>query len=225
MPWFETKPASHINVADHALPQLLHGFSQRGGRTAVRAVLDDAVVFACGGDELLAFPITMRTGLFDINVLARLASPDAHQRVPVIRRCDRDGVNRLVFEQLANVHVLFGPLASVLFNLAAALLEHGVVHVTYGGDLDVCHPGICFDVRIALPVDADHGDTDHAVRAAGVCLDVEAERGRGGGGGGILDEITSLHCDSLLVNAGKSAILADTTIISRPIEVFRKESS
>src|SRR5262252_3375182 len=134
---FETKPASHINVADHALPQLLRGFSQRGGRTAVCAVLDDAVVLTRGGDELLAFPITMRAGLFDINVLARLASPDAHQRVPVIRRGDRDGVNRLVFEQLANVHILFGPLARVLFNLAASLLEHGVVHVADGGDLNV----------------------------------------------------------------------------------------
>src|SRR5882672_5829035 len=239
---FETKPASHINVADHALPQFLHGFAQRGGRTAVCAVLDDAVVFACGGDQLLAFPITMRAGLFDINVLARLASPDPHQRVPVIRRGDRDGVNRLVFEQLANVHVLYGPLARVLFNLAASLLEHGIVHIADGGDLDVGHPGICADVRLALPVAADHGDTDHAVRTAGVCLDVEAERGRSGGGGGILDEIASLHCDSLLVNvcfvetvnrelgksmitAGKSAILAVTTIISRPIKVFRKESS
>src|SRR5262245_2227282 len=94
---FETKPASHINVADHAVTQLLHGFSQRDGRTAVRAVLDYAVVFTRGGDELPAFPITMRAGLFDINVLARLAGPDAHQRVPVVRRGDRDGVNRLVF--------------------------------------------------------------------------------------------------------------------------------
>src|SRR5215475_1021285 len=197
---FETKPASHINIAYHALPQLLHGFAQRGGRTAVRAVLDDAVVFACGVDELLAFPITMRTGLFDINVLARLASPDAHQRVPVIRRCDRDGVNRLVFEQLPNVHVLYRLLARALFNLAAALLAHGVVHIADGGDLDVSHLGICADVRLALPVTADHGDTDHAVRTAVVCLDVEAERGRSGGGGGILDEIASFHCDSLLVN-------------------------
>src|SRR5262249_12042335 len=161
---------------------------------------DDAVVFAGGGDELPAFPITLRAGLFDINVLARLASPYAHQRVPVVRRGDRDGVNRLVFEQLANVHVLFRPLPSVLFNLAAALLEHGVVHVTDGGDLDVCHLGICADVRLALPVNADHGDSDHSVRTAGVCLDVEAERGRGADGCGILDEISSFHGDSPLVN-------------------------
>src|SRR5262245_7497622 len=76
---FETKSAGHINVADQALPQLLHGIAQRDGRTAVCAVLDDAVVFAGGVDELLAFPITMRAGLFYINVFARLASPDAHQ--------------------------------------------------------------------------------------------------------------------------------------------------
>src|SRR5262249_29565317 len=94
---FETKPASHINVADHAVPQLLHGFSQRGGRTAVRAVLDDAVVFARGGVELPAFPMTIRAVLVDIDVLARLAGPAADQRVPVVRRGDRDGVNRLVF--------------------------------------------------------------------------------------------------------------------------------
>src|SRR5262245_44667150 len=197
---FVTKPASHINVADHAIPQLLRGFSQRGGRTAVCAVLDDAVVFTRGVDELPAFPITLRAGFFDINVLARLTGPYAHQRVPVVRRGDRDGVNRLVFEHLTNVHILFGPLACVLFDLAAALLEHGVVHVTDGGDLDIRHLGICADVRLALPVDADHGDTDHSVRTAGVFLDVEAERGGGADGCGILDEIASLHGDSLLVN-------------------------
>jgi hypothetical protein len=40
---------------------------------------------------------------------------------------------------------------------------------------------------------ADHGDSDNAIRAAGVCLDVEAERGCSGHSGGILDEIASLH--------------------------------
>src|SRR5262249_30352394 len=67
---------------------------------ALRAVLHDAVVLAgrLDGDPALVDVVTAR--LFDVDILAGLAGPDGHQRMPVIRRGDRDGVEVLVFQGL-----------------------------------------------------------------------------------------------------------------------------
>ena len=65
---------------------------------ALGAVLDDPVVLPRGldGDPALVDVVAAR--LLDVDVLARLAGPDRHQGVPVVRRGDRDRVDRLVLE-------------------------------------------------------------------------------------------------------------------------------
>ena len=72
-------------------------------RAALRAVLDDAVVLAGGLDGDAALVDVVAARLLDVDVLAGLAGPDGHQRVPVVRRGDRDGVDVLVVERLADV--------------------------------------------------------------------------------------------------------------------------
>ena len=70
---------------------------------ALGAVLDDPVVLAGGldGDPALVDVVAAR--LLDVDVLAGLAGPDGHQRVPVVGRGDRDGVEVLVVEHAADV--------------------------------------------------------------------------------------------------------------------------
>ena len=89
-------------------------------RAALRAGLDDAVVFARRLDHLAAFPDVVRDRLLDVDVLARLAGPDDDQRMPVVRRGDGDGVDVLVFEQLADIGVGLHRLAFVGEPLRAA---------------------------------------------------------------------------------------------------------
>ena len=89
------KPARHVDVADQPSWTLLDALLHRRGRADLRAVLDDAVVFlrrappvGCPSQKIV------RAGLLHVNVLARLARPDGHQRVPVIGRGDRNGIDR-----------------------------------------------------------------------------------------------------------------------------------
>ena len=59
-------------------------------------MLHDSVVLFCGFDELSAFENIVAEWLFDVDVFARLAGPDCPQRVPMIGRCDRYGVDAFI---------------------------------------------------------------------------------------------------------------------------------
>src|SRR5206468_10567258 len=80
---FVAQAAGQVEVAEHAVPHFLDTFADACTRAALRAVLDDAVIFARGAHELPPFPPVVRAGLLDVNVLAGLAAPDGHQRVPM----------------------------------------------------------------------------------------------------------------------------------------------
>src|SRR5262249_16311885 len=86
-------------------------------RPALGAVLDDPVVLpgGLGGDLALVNVVADR--LLDVHCLAGLARPAGHERVPVVRRRDRDGVEVLVLQGGADV------LDRLRFGLIPALLE------------------------------------------------------------------------------------------------------
>ncbi len=184
--------ACHVDISDHALPQLLHRFAQSHRRAAVRAMLTYLVIFARGLDQLAPLPVGVRTGLFDVDVLARLHGPDSHQTVPVIWRRDRDRVDRLVFEQLANVRELGRPLALGLFDLVQTLPEHRFINIAQSGDLDVLHLRIGANVRVSLSADSDACHADRVVRTVGQAFQIEAQRPDGRGAGRRLYELSSI---------------------------------
>src|SRR5690348_2426528 len=104
----------------------------------------------------MPFPQVMGAGLFNIDVLARLASPDAHQCVPVVRRGDGDSINGLVVEQLTQVLVAFGSGMAHLFNLRLTLANQRFIRVAQSSDLDVLKAGQLMDVILPAPVQSDH---------------------------------------------------------------------
>jgi len=77
-----------------------------GAAAALRAVLDDHTVLLLGFDDSPAFEVVVAQGLLDVDMLASLAAPDRHQRVPVIGRRDADGVEVLVFRRHFNPFIL-----------------------------------------------------------------------------------------------------------------------
>ena len=96
----------------------------------------------------------MRAGLFHVNVLARLTRPDSHQGVPVIGCCNRNGIDRLVLQKLANVHVS-GWLGNALFLHCRHTLAHNIlVDVAHRGDLNVLQLGKVPDVIHTTSADA-----------------------------------------------------------------------
>ena len=113
-----TERAGHVDIADGAVAQMMNGFEHAGVRARLAAVLANAVVLFYGSDELAAFKGVMRAGLFDVDVFAGLAGPDAHERVPMIGSGDGDGIDVFVFEQLANVDVGFWLRQAHLFDFA-----------------------------------------------------------------------------------------------------------
>ena len=59
----------------------------------LRAVLDHHAVFLLRLDRHAALVHVVAHRFLDVNVLAGLRAPDRHQRVPMVRRGDRDGVH------------------------------------------------------------------------------------------------------------------------------------
>ena len=64
----------------------------------LRSNLADAAELAGGIDRLLTFPLAVREGLFDIDILARLHRPDSSQAVPVIAGRDHDRIDAVIGE-------------------------------------------------------------------------------------------------------------------------------
>jgi hypothetical protein len=91
-------------------------------------------------------------GLLHIDIFARLTRPDGQQRVPVVRSGGRDGVDRLVFQQLTQVSIEFGACACALLDDCACLLQHALVHIAQGDEAHALNLGEVADVRLALPV-------------------------------------------------------------------------
>ena len=182
----------------------------------MRAVLDDAVVFARGLDGHAAFEGVVRERLFDVDVLAGLAGPNRTERVPEIRRGEENDIDVLVVEELAHVvRGLLHPTAGELLVVVHALGHHALVDVAEGGDLDVgallerMHGS---DMGAAATAQADDGGADAVVGAgAGGEGGRSDEGGAGGGGGGVAHELAAIgalvvhgwrYCNAWIASAG-----------------------
>ena len=131
----------------------------------MRAVLDDAVVLPSGLDEPAAFEHGMAARFFNVHVLARLTGPNRQQRVPMVRRGNRNRVEALVVERLAEVLHAAGRCAAVPFDGLGHHGEQAAVGVGQIGDLDVLQAAKMFDVFLPPAVDARHGNANPIVGA------------------------------------------------------------
>ena len=142
--------AHHHDLAEVALPHEIQRF-----RVAVRSAravgaLHDALVLAGRLDHLPAFEDVVGSRFLDVYVLAGLAGPDRHQRVPVIGRGDHDGVDVLAVQELAHVGVR-GNLLVTLLETLHLRAEVGVVHVAQGHD---AHAGDLAETADFVPAHA-----------------------------------------------------------------------
>jgi len=162
----------------------LDGGADAGAGAALRAGLDDELGEVLGGgDELLAFEDVMRKGLLDVEVLAGLEGPDALDRVLVVGRGDRDGVDFLVLEHLPHVGVAFG--ARVVLQ---ALGDDARVDVAKRDDPHAFDALEFLDVFHAAAAEADDGDAEVAVGAGRLRVETSAEAGGRDGHGRGLEE-------------------------------------
>src|SRR5262249_41928365 len=147
------------------------------------AVLHDDVVPPRQLDGVAALVDVVAARLLDVDVLVGLARPDRHERVPVVGRGDRDGVEVPVFQ--GGAHVLDGAR-----HVAAACL-HGLGPGGEGARVgvdqiyhpDVLHAGEGVDVGAAAAVQAGDADAQRLVGADDLGGGLGAGKGNGGAGG------------------------------------------
>ena len=190
-PPLEAETASHVDVADGAVLQMLHGFQHAGVGSPLAAVLADAIVFFYGADELAAFEGVVRAGFFHVDVFAGLAGPDGHQRVPVIGSGDGDGVDFLVFEKLAHVDVGLGLGQVHFFDVADTLTQNRFIDVAERDDFRSGDAGKAFDVIGAAASDTADGYADAIVGAEDFAAQRECCRACGDGFAGGLQEFAT----------------------------------
>src|ERR1019366_5067085 len=157
--------AREIDVTHHAITHFLNTFDDGSAIAAVGAVLHDTIVFFRGASHLTAFPPVMAHGLLNINILARLTTPYGHERVPMIRGGDRDRVDRLVIQELADVDEGRGLLKPHLLHRRQTLPHNVLIDVADRGDFHIGHLGILTHMQPSLPVETDDGDANAVVRA------------------------------------------------------------
>src|SRR5262249_47976817 len=169
--------------------------------------------------------------LLDVYVLACLARPDRDERVPVVGRRDRDHVEFLVLQSLANVLNAFRLVAALVSDLFAPRLEQAAVRVDQVRDLDVLYAEVLIDVAVPLPVDAGDADADHVVGAehppGRLGAGVGEKRKHRAGRGRSLEETASrdsLH-ERLLIavwKASEAGLGANSVLLAAGIRSARK---
>src|SRR5580704_9429890 len=157
--------ASHVDIADGSVAQMMNGFEHARIGARLAAVLANAVVLFYGADELAAFKGVVRAGFFDVDVLAGLAGPDSHERVPVIGSGNGDGVDVFVFEELANVDVGFRLGQAHLFDFGDALTGDVFVNVADGNDFRSRDARETANVIVAAAAHSANGHADAIVGA------------------------------------------------------------
>ena len=150
------------DLAEVARLDPFDGFAQSFAGANLRAGLDDAVVLRRRGDELAPLPHRVRYRLLEVDVLAGLHRPDAGERVPVIRRCHRHGVDVGGREHLAHVHIRLDVTA---VDGGLHLVEHRGVRIADGDDAHAGNFCEAAEMISTAAVETDHTDAKVRVGA------------------------------------------------------------
>ena len=150
------------SVSDFALAELA-GLDVIDGRahpriaSALGADLADAIELAGGLGHQPTFMDVVAGRLLDVNIFARGHRPNRHERVPMVRCGDRNDIDRLVFDHLANVllelRLGFLPLADLFHGIA----DDRLIAIADGDDLAVVFAEEAADMVHAAPMHADDG--------------------------------------------------------------------
>ena len=128
---------------------------------ALRPHDHDAVVLASGLDHPLAFVDEHGHRLFDVDVLARRASHDGEQCVPVVRRRDHDALDILVLIHLAEIAIALGVR---IRDVLQPFVEARLVDVADAHQVDV---GELLEIRDVLFPDQSESDKPDADAVVG----------------------------------------------------------
>src|SRR5262249_50628444 len=132
----------------------------------LRSDLDHAIVLARGLHHLATLITIVARGLFDIDILTGLASPDCGEGVPVVRSRNGNGGGIFLLEQSAHVAVVFGIVPLFLLDARGGTLACFLIHIADGCNSALgVERGIEPDVIGAAATETDDPKLDLVVRA------------------------------------------------------------
>src|SRR5262249_23904527 len=226
---------ARVQFSETAVTQELHGFRENAAAAALRSGLDDAVVAACGVDHQPPFDIVVADRLLDVDILAGLARPDRHQRVPVIGCGNRDGIDIAVVEHATEIRFRLRIAAVPGFQLHERTAEMPLVDVHHVRDANVRDAGKMVVViltpaasrprRMVLVVapNADDRDVDCLVGTLRAASRRERQRESGGCGGSFRKEDATVHDDPLTGRLVTQLLPAETTAEIESISPERRK--
>src|SRR5581483_4600231 len=179
--------ACQEDLADLAGVDILDGLPRAFRGANLRSGLADAPVLARRLDHATPFENVVADRLLDVDIFARLHRPDRGQRVPVVRRSDRDDIYVCIFEQAAYVLYSFrrGPVP--VRDGLLRFRDDALIHVADGDDLRILPARKRADMAHAPAMHADAGDMNPVVRpdptapTFGSCRLLQAQPGDGSG--------------------------------------------
>ena len=86
------------DLTDRPLSNSLNRVLDESRTATLRSDLTNTVEAMNGVDDPSPFQDVVRTGFFEINVLAGLAGQHGSRRMPMIRCCDGDGIDGLIIQ-------------------------------------------------------------------------------------------------------------------------------
>ena len=154
--------------ADHAVAHQFAGGAKFAHGTLHAADLENSIVGAHGLHHRPAFQHGMRHGFLAVNILAGPGRRNGHERVPMIRRGDDDGINILPRQQIAEILVgvaaFVGAGIGVLgvggFHGLFRQLQPGAVHIAHGEHADVLARETGVHQAVTLLADTDEAEGD-----------------------------------------------------------------
>ena len=165
-----------MNFAENAAFDHFLGLRNATAVPPLRSYHHNAVILAGGLDHPFAFVDTHGHGLLDVDILARRASHDGEQRVPMVRRGHHDSLDVLVLEHLPEIAVAFRiGIPHELQSLAKA----GLIDVAQAHQIDLI--GKLLEIRDVLLADqakSDKTDADAVVGAQHPLVRCRCQRGR-----------------------------------------------
>ena len=153
----------HLHRADLPTLHEVDRVSHPGHAAALRAHLAHPPELAGPLRHHASFLDGVTQGLLDVDVLAGLHRPDAHEGVPVVGRGDRDDVDVLAVEDAADVLDVLR-LAGRVLELLLVAAGDAWIAVADHRELRIRHAGPLPDVLATAAIGADDGDAEPVIR-------------------------------------------------------------
>ena len=163
---FVADPLGHVDLTQPASVQKTRHALRTWIAALFGTILHQHLVFLGGFNQFAPLVHIVAARLFDRNMFAGLDRPDRGQCMPVVGRHDRNRVNLLVLEQLAQVRIGLGRPQVFIGKVALDDRREEIgIDIAQRRDLDIRQSLIRLDMALPHAVNTDHRHAHTIIRS------------------------------------------------------------